>query len=117
MKKSKSANDDDVEPDPIQLEAIDFKNIKLKNYEGKIKPNDVNETGPYVVVTCEDDKQIVLKKTSLCWLLSTECKKLSSDRLYRVMTSIKESKSKSKSSLRKKTRKRLLGYRRKHIVK
>lgn len=99
VKKPKSANDV-INMDSMQLEPNDFKNIKLKNYEGQIKPSDVNETGPYVVVTYDDDdKKIVLKKTSLCWLLSTESKKLSSDRLYRVMSSRKELK--SKSSFRK----------------
>lgn len=82
--------------------AHDFKNIQLKNYENKVKAEEVDETGPYVVVSYQLDKQIVLKKTSLCWLLATECKKLSSDRLYRVMTSTKGSQSKSKA--RKKNR-------------
>lgn len=71
--------------DPIQLTANDLKNIQLKNYAAKIKPNAVDGTGPYVSIKCSDRKIVAVKKTSLCWLLGVECKKLSSDRLLRVM--------------------------------
>lgn len=32
----------------------------------------------------DDETRIIIKKTSLCWLLRSDCQKLSSDRLMRV---------------------------------
>lgn len=55
----------------------------LKNFSYNFKHKSVNETSSYVDVPHEN-KRLILKKTSLCWLLSAEREKLSSDRLYRV---------------------------------
>lgn len=98
----------DSEFDAIQLTSDDLKNIQLKNYAAKVNPNDIDTTGPYVQIICSDNKQMVVKKTSLCWLLSIESKKLSSDRLLRVMQSI--------SKERKRNRRRPLMYP-KNIIK
>lgn len=64
-----------------------LKNIKLKNFAGVLKQKQIDdETGPYAKII-NGDKTIVVKKTSLCWLLRTEGQKLSSDRLQRVQCS------------------------------
>lgn len=70
---------------PIVFMATDLKNIQLKNYARKVNPDDINETGPYVEVECYGNRRIIVKKTSLCWLLGSEHNKLSNDRLRRVM--------------------------------
>lgn len=98
----------------IQLTPSDLKNIQLKNYAAKVKPEEIEATGPYVQIQCSGDKQLLVKKTSLCWLLSTQCNKLSSDRLLRVMHSAD---SDSNSKLRNKIRRRHLLYPHKHITK
>jgi hypothetical protein len=69
---------------PIKkLTVSDFENIALKNYAEK-KPEPINETSPYVELQF-DSNRIVIKKTSLCWLLqSDDMPKLSNDRLLRV---------------------------------
>lgn len=73
----------------ISLTTRDLKHIQLKNYANKVERDDIDGTGPYVQIKCNNNKQMIVKKTSLCWLLGTECKKLSSDRLLRVMHSTK----------------------------
>lgn len=72
------------ESNAVQFKVSDLKNIQLKNFDGKYKTSDLSETGPYVNIVCADDKQMLVKKTSLCWLLGTDSIKLSSDRLLRV---------------------------------
>lgn len=96
----------------IQLTMNDLKNIQLKNYAAKAKPEDVDATGPYVQIKCCGDKQIVVRKTSLCWLLSTESKKLSSDRLLRVMHTADST---PDSTFRNRKRRRHLLYPQKRI--
>lgn len=68
------------------LAVSDLKNIALKNYAEK-KVKQVAETSPYIEL-CFDSKRIVIKKTSLCWLLRPDDgPKLSNDRLLRVRAS------------------------------
>lgn len=79
-----------------------LKNIHLKNFEGELKHNDIDETGPFVDII-NGDKRTIVKKTSLCWLLRTECQRLSSDRLQRVQCSTSsqaENKTKVKRTVR-----------------
>lgn len=61
---------------------INLNNIALKNYADK---QNISESSPYVEIP-NSNKKTVVRKTSLCWLLRSECVKLSSDRLLRVMT-------------------------------
>lgn len=68
----------------------DLKNIQLKDYTGKYKHKDIGERNPYVEMYNATGKRIVVKKTSLCWLLREESQKLSSDRLQRVKYSTKK---------------------------
>lgn len=74
----------DSKSNAFQFKSVDLKNIQLKNFDGKYKSSDMSESGPYVKVACADDKEILVKKTSLCWLLGTDSVKLSNDRLLRV---------------------------------
>lgn len=102
------SDDDDI--DSIQLTANDLKNIQLKNYAHKVKPADVDGTGPYVKINCSNNKQIVVKKTSFCWLLGTDVIQLSSDRQLRVMHSTTEYEHFKELKLRKQIQQRSLHY-------
>lgn len=78
----------------------DLKNIQLKNYARNILPDKITNTSPYVVIKTNTIKQLVVKKTSLCWLLGKESIKMSNDRLVRVqysLTNAKKSKQKKKT--------------------
>lgn len=44
----------------------------------------LNEKSPFVAVTDNNGKEMVVRKSSICWLLSKDKCKLSSDRLQRV---------------------------------
>lgn len=74
----------------------DLKNIQLKNYAEDIPVDAIGTISSYVEITCDDGKRVVVKKTSLCWLMGTEYRKMSSDRLLRVKYSFRNSKSKPK---------------------
>lgn len=58
--------------------------IVLKNHAEKFVGKGISDTSPYVEVYRSDEKRIIIKKTSFCWLLRKDCSKLSSDRLIRV---------------------------------
>lgn len=58
---------------------------KLRNFADKL--DEIDETGPYVQLPNQSVRRIV-KKTSLCWLLRSDCRRLSSDRLIRVQYSV-----------------------------
>ena len=47
----------------------------------------VSPTSPFVSVLAGDGNQCIIRKTSLCWLLSSGDTKISSDRLHRVQAS------------------------------
>lgn len=63
---------------------IDFNNIKLKDYAGKLRNMDIDAASPYVEILSDDGERTIVKKMSVCWLLRKDCRKLSSDRLIRV---------------------------------
>lgn len=84
-------------PPPYKLKFTDLKNIQLKNYARDVSSDAIDATSSYVEVVCDDGKRVVVKKTSLCWLLGPDCRKMSSDRLLRVKYSISNPTSKSKS--------------------
>lgn len=90
-KKENESHDSSFEISSIQLTSDDLKNIQLKNYANKVKRDDIDGVGPYIEIKCSDNKKVVVKKTSFCWLLGTETKKVSNDRLRRVMHTNKES--------------------------
>lgn len=68
----------------------DLTNIKL-NGTGKLEQDVNNETSSYAEIQTAGGKSVIVKKTSLCWLLRNESRKLSSDRLLRVKSSNKKS--------------------------
>lgn len=55
----------------------------LPNFAHKFSGQKIEPNSPYVDIP-NDQKRIVIKKTSLCWLLRSDHVKLSSDRLERV---------------------------------
>lgn len=66
------------------LSTVNFlANICLKNYANKFKGNKIDETSSFVEIPHEK-KRFIVRKSSLCWLLSNTDSKLSSDRLLRV---------------------------------
>lgn len=86
---------------PIKKLALsDFENIALKNFAQK-KPEPITETSPYTEF-CFGSNRIVVKKTSLCWLLRDDVKKLSNDRLLRVRASGISKKNKQQINSKKK---------------
>lgn len=68
-----------------------LKGGSFKNYADIFSSKYVDETGPYVEIdnTLFDRKnKTIVKKTFLCWLLRSNNRKLSSDRLQRVKSKI-----------------------------
>lgn len=47
--------------------------------------------GPFVYYTNSNEKSVIIPKSILCWLLSNDYNKLSSDRLHRVKNALTES--------------------------
>lgn len=60
----------------------------LKNYSEKFENKCIDETSPYTEIFREKGKRLVVKKTSLCWLLRKDWQKISADRLQRVQASV-----------------------------
>lgn len=57
--------------------------IRLKNYAEKFKLKKVNDSSSFTEIP-NSKRRIIVKKSSLCWLLREEVPKLSSDRKERV---------------------------------
>lgn len=72
-----------------RMNNICFKYVQLKNFADEFNDVDIDEKSGFVEVFSSPDKRIVVKKTSLCWLLRSDSAKLSSDRLERVKGSKK----------------------------
>lgn len=70
-------------------------NITLKNFADKFGNKNIAENSPYTEVFGSKIRRIIVKKTSLCWLLREESQKLSTDRLRRVQTSVRENRPKT----------------------
>lgn len=65
---------------------ISLNDVLLKNFANKFATKEVSDKSSYVEIH-GGNKRLVVKKTSLCWLLNRESVKLSSDRLERVKNS------------------------------
>lgn len=78
-----------------------LKTILLKNFSGKFVGENVSETSQYVEVPLNLQKRIIIKKTSLCWILRNDYQKLSSDRLLRVQSKTKLKKKPKKYAIKK----------------
>lgn len=59
-------------------------NLCLKNYAHKFEEQQINESSGYVEIPIRKSQRMIVKKTSLCWVLREDYYKLSSDRLERV---------------------------------
>lgn len=57
--------------------------MSLRNYGQNLRER-VNEKSPFVVVVDERGNEKVVHKSSVCWMLSKDKHKLSSDRWVRV---------------------------------
>lgn len=80
----------------LQRTLSQLRAITLKNYASNFE-DEIPENSPYVDVYNDGDGRIVVKKSSLCWLLREDPGKLSSDRIQRVqgiMTHRKKTKKK-----------------------
>lgn len=78
-----------IRDEPVnQLQLVDlYEDLYAKNFADKITvENSIKETSPYVEIPGVE-KPLVVQKTYLCWLLSKDRDKLSSDRLQRVQNS------------------------------
>lgn len=73
-----------ISDETTTMKMPDPRNIQLKDYFGKLQNNDIGEKSPYTVLHCSSGKKVIVRKTSLCWLMARETNKLSSDRLIRV---------------------------------
>lgn len=82
----------------------DLKNIQLIDYTGKIKRQVIDETSPYAEIQCNNNKKIIVKKTSLCWLFNVDSKKISSDRTKRVQYSAAKTKCANTQKMQTKVR-------------
>lgn len=63
-----------------------LRSVCLRNYSDNFENKSVCESSPYTEVS-GGSKRLIIKKTSLCWLLRQNEGKLSSDRLKRVHSS------------------------------
>lgn len=86
---------EDILEDVSTLSCVSDGYLNMKNYETTLA---LSKTSPFTIVTDAHGKEIVVRKSSICWLLNKNCGRLSSDRLQRVME--KEYSSKPKSTLR-----------------
>lgn len=84
-----TANDIDAYTDEIDtdLHAISGLTGELMMRDYSNSRTKLDENGPFAIVVDSTGKESVVRKSSICWLLSTDKYKLSSDRLQRVMES------------------------------
>lgn len=59
-------------------------NVALKNYASKFEDEPILDTSPYVELPNNKTRRVIVRKSSLCWLLRKDYYRLSSDRLQRV---------------------------------
>lgn len=91
QKKSKNLNKHDVvNRDTSYLRLLT--NVALKNYAYKFDDEVISQTSPYVELPMIKTGRLIVKKTSLCWLLRKDYARISSDRLERVKSTKKRSK-------------------------
>lgn len=75
-----------------------LKNIMLKDFSQKFEEKPIGPSSRFIEIIVSK-KRVVVKKTSLCWMLRKDVHKLSSDRLQRVRGG-----SKLKKEIKKKTK-------------
>lgn len=67
---------------------LQLRGTLLKNYSEKFEKKCIEETSPYTEIFRAKGKRLVVKKTSLCWLLRKDWQKISADRLQRVQANV-----------------------------
>lgn len=92
-KKKKDVDDEDLNQTFDDYDETHLKNIstQIKNYAAKFEKDSLIDTSSYVELYI-NGKRHVFKKTSLCFVLSKESYKCSSDRKFRVRNPIKSNK-------------------------
>lgn len=70
----------------INQKLLQLQSVSLINYADRFQERSVSCTSPYVEIF-GGRKRLIVRKTSLAWLLRTSTHKLSSDRLIRVKSS------------------------------
>lgn len=70
------------------MQELQLESLLLPNHADKFIDQEILQSSPYVEIYHSENKRIVVKKTSLCWLLRPEVTRMSSDRLRRVQTKI-----------------------------
>lgn len=80
--------EDEVEPKQVPEQELRLDSLLLPNFAEKFIDQEIPDTSPYVEVFYDGIKRIVVKKSSLCWVLRPPAMKLSSDRLRRVQAKI-----------------------------
>lgn len=80
---------------PKLLKLSNFDGLTLKNFS--LNKNCIDENSSFVELKFDNNtKRVVVKKTSLCWLLRKDWQRMSSDRLRRVQFDLKTENSASK---------------------
>lgn len=103
---------------------IQLETLLLPNYANKFIDEKISECSPFVEVFLKNGNRVIVKKTSLCWLLRPEILRLSSDRLRRVQarTSVKfrnknvQRKTFKKNKISKRNHIRIFHYKTKKMI-
>lgn len=107
MKTIEHQNEEENEEDFFYRNGseLELESMLLPNYADKFNDEEVPESSEYAEVTLHHEEidgsghhRIVVKKSSLCWLLRPDPRKLSSDRLRRVQAKTSKSKDKEKKN-------------------
>lgn len=80
-----NANLEDLHLINIKTDCLDLKDYTSSISNAEQYEKEYFENGPYVKVSLQSGHTLIVKKSSLCWLLDNKQPKLSSDRMYRVM--------------------------------
>lgn len=89
-------DDEFLVEDVSTLSCVSDGYLNMKNYGETTLA--LSKTSPFTIVADAHGKEIVVRKSSICWFLNKNCGRLSSDRLQRVME--KEYSSKPQSTLK-----------------
>lgn len=100
---------------PKILKLSDFDGLTLKNFSST--KNCIDKSSPFVEFKFDNNtKRVVVKKTSLCWLLRKDWQRMSSDRLRRVQFSLKTEISSKKTTRVTRSKSTQIRFTRKNII-
>lgn len=110
FKKSKESDEEEYDSDEAieasMLVLSQLRKVNLPNYAEKFHDIEIDESSSYPEVF--GGRRIVLKKSSLCWLLRKNETKLSSDRIQRVKNGFNIKKTRKRSIKKNKFKKKIL---------